>query len=252
MTFSQTTRRRWTRQSHRWLGVIVLIPLIITSITGVILNHTVDLNLSEKHVTASWVQSRYGMVLNEEPLAFGLKNGPALAASWDGQIFYQKSILTSKESLTAAVPLRDGLALTTLSKVYYYGLDGELIETLDELTLPQGDIIRAGRTDNLALVLETNSGIHISDRELLSFSPLKTHKGIIWSEKSIPSEATLQQWKESFFGKGIPMDRVILDIHSGRFFGSIGKWAWDILVIGILVLSISGFVLFLRYQKRKS
>jgi len=48
------------------------------------------------------------------------------------------------------------------------------------------------------------------------------------------------------------MDRVILDIHSGRFFGSIGKWVWDILVIGILALSISGFVLFLRYQKRKS
>ena len=53
-----------------------------------------------------------------------------------------------------------------------------------------------------------------------------------------------------FSGDGIPLDRVIPDIHSGRFFGSIGKWVYDLTVIGVLILSITGLILFFRTRRR--
>ncbi len=254
MALSPSTRRRWVRQSHRWLGLIVLLPLIVASITGVLLNHADDFGLREKTVTSSWVQSRYGMTLEGQPTAFGM-DGKALAAHWDGQIFFQNTSAASELPLAGAVPLRDGLAIATPAAVYYYGLDGELIETLDELTLPTGPILRAGRNEDLALVLETAEGLHLSDSELISFSPLdplKSSNDIQWSTKEVPSENDLAQWKKSFFGDGIPLDRVLLDLHSGKLFGPVGKWIWDILVIGILILSITGFLLFLKHRKRKS
>ncbi len=61
-----------------------------------------------------------------------------------------------------------------------------------------------------------------------------------------------KKWKASFSGGGIPLDRVILDLHSGRFFGTIGKWIYDITVVGVLALSATGFILFLRTRRRSA
>ena len=241
--------RTWTRASHRWLGIILLIPLTIACVTGMILNHTIDLDLSNRHVTANWIQSQYGMSLEDEPKAFGI-GGKAYAARWDGQLFHQKNIMDDSSPLVGAVPLRNGTAVVTATSVHYFGLDGELIETLDSLTLPEIPITRAGRTKNLELVLETQSGTFRSDSNLLEFSENPSPNETEWSAVVTPSASDIKTWKTAFSGDGIPLDRVILDLHSGRFFGSIGKWIYDLTVIGVLLLSATGLVLFFRTRRR--
>lgn len=229
--------------------MVLLVPLTIACITGLILNHTVDLKLSSRNTSAEWIQARYGMSLEGEPKAFGL-DGKAYAGTWDGKIFHSKDILGDTSALIGAVPLRDGTAVVTASAVHYYGLDGELIEILDSLTLPGTPIERAGRNQDLALVLETASGTFISDENLLEFSKSSTDQEINWSIPVTAGESDLKKWKTAFSGTGVPLDRVILDLHSGRFFGTIGKWIYDLTAIGVLVLSTTGFVLFLRTRRR--
>lgn len=246
-----STRRKktWNRRLHRWSGIILLVPLVVACLTGMILNHTVDLDLSNRHTTNDWIQARYGMKLDGEPKAFGLDD-KAYAATWDDNIFFSSSIVSDTGPLIGAVPLRDGTAVVTSSAVHYYGLDGELIETLDSISLPAAPISRAGRTQDLTLVLETPSGTFTSDENLLSFTESPETQETTWSTQVSPADSDLKIWKTAFSGDGIPLDRVILDIHSGRFFGSIGKWIYDITVIGVLLLSVTGFVLFLRTRRR--
>ncbi|MDP4625018.1 MAG: PepSY domain-containing protein [Akkermansiaceae bacterium] len=243
------TNKRWNRTLHRWSGIILLVPLVVACVTGMILNHTVDLDLSNRHTTNDWIQSSYGMSLNGEPQAYGL-DGKAYAASWDGNIFHRTSIVDDKDRLIGAVPLRDGTAVVTSAAVHYYGLDGDLIETLDSISLPAVPISRAGRTQDLTLVLETASGTFSSDENLLSFTESQETQETNWSTLVTPSASDLKAWKTTFSGDGIPLDRVILDVHSGRFFGTIGKWIYDITVIGVLILSATGFVLFLKTRRR--
>jgi len=214
-----------------------------------ILNHTVDLDLSKSHTSAPWIQKRYGMNLEGDPEAYGL-GGKAYAASWDGRIFHRSAIIDDSAPLVGAVPLRDGTAVVTASTVHYYGLDGELIETMGAATLPATPISRAGRTRDLTLVFETPSGTFTSDENLLSFATSPEDQETDWSIIVTPSESDRKTWKTAFSGDGVPLDRVILDIHSGRFFGTIGKWIYDITVIGVLILSATGFVLFLRTRRR--
>jgi len=214
-----------------------------------ILNHTVDLDLSNRHTSAPWIQKSYGMNLDGEPEAYGLE-GKAYAATWDGQIFYQSSIIDDSAPLVGAVPLRDGTAVVTASTVHYYGLDGELIETISSTTLPATPISRAGRTPDLTLVLETPTGTFTSDENLIDFATSPEDQETNWSTIVTPTESDLKTWKTTFSGDGVPLDRVILDIHSGRFFGIIGKWIYDITVIGVLILSATGFVLFLKSRRR--
>ncbi len=65
-----------------------------------------------------------------------------------------------------------------------------------------------------------------------------------------PTAADLRIWQKAYSGDGIPLDRLILDLHSGRFFGSIGKWIYNLATIGVLILSATGFILFLRTRRR--
>ena len=246
---SPRRKKPWNRILHRWSGIILLVPLVIACVTGMVLNHTVDLDLSNRHTTSDWIQARYGMKLKGEPQAYGLEE-KAYAATWDGNIFHRKNIIDDNANLIGAVPLRDGTAVVTASSVHYYGLDGELIETLDSVTLPATPISRAGRTPDLTLVLETPSGTYTADENLLSFTPSPGNQVTTWSSKVTPSQSDLKTWKTAFSGDGIPLDRVILDIHSGRFFGTIGKWIYDITVIGVLLLSATGFILFLKTRRR--
>ena len=243
------TKTTWNRSAHRLLGVLLVAPLILVSVTGLLLNHTVDLGLSGRHMKAGWIQARYGMTLEGETKAYGL-DGKAYAALWDGKLFHRSTIIPDSPPLVGAVPLRDGTAVVTASAVHYFGLDGELIETLGPPTLPEPPITRAGRSRDLTLVLETGSGTFASDADLLEFTAAPAPEGTTWSAPAIPSGEQISAWKAAFSGDGVPLDRVILDIHSGRFFGPIGKWIYDLLVIGILVLSATGIVLFLRIRRR--
>ena len=138
-------RKTWTRRLHSWSGIVLLLPLAIACVTGMILNHTVDLDLSNRYTSASWIQARYGMNLEGEPEAYGLE-GKAYAATWDGRIFHASAIVDDSEALVAAVPLRDGTAVVTASAVHYFDLAGELVETMGSATLPATPIARAGRT----------------------------------------------------------------------------------------------------------
>lgn len=229
--------------------MILLIPLAIACITGLILNHTVDLGLGNRHLTTDWIQKRYGMSLQGKPNAYGLE-GKAYAARWDGQLFHRNNTIDDASPLVGAVPLRDGTAVVTTSAVHYFGLEGDLIETLDSLTLPAAAIVRAGRTKDLTLVLGTASGDFTSDADLLEFTEKPAGREISWSVPIPPSDSDLKLWKKTYSGDGIPLDRLILDLHSGRFFGTVGKWIYDLTVIGVLVLSATGFILFLGTRRR--
>lgn len=242
-------KRRRSRRLHRWLGLLLLVPLLTAALTGVALNHSAELGLANRHLTNSLVRNQYGMILRGYPLAFGLA-GKASAARWDSHLFFRDQILDSTENLVGAVPLRDGVSVVTEKAVHYFGLDGTLIETLDSASLPDIPIIRAGRTPALTLALETSQGVFTADSELIGFTPAGPETSVEWSEKVEPAKADRELWEKTYLGDGVPLDRVILDIHSGRFFGTWGKWVWDLLVFGILILSGTGLVLFLKSVKR--
>ena len=243
-------KKRLSRRLHRWLGIVLLIPLLVACVTGMILNHTVELDLGNRNTVSAWIQARYGMNLEGEPEAFGL-DGKAYAATWDGRIFHRSSLIDDSSPLAGAVPLRDGTAVVTSTAVHYFGLDGQLIETISSVSIPATPISRAGRTRDLTLVLDTPSGVYTSDENLLSFAESPDDQDTAWSVVVTPSESDRDTWQTAFSGDGIPLDRVILDIHSGRIFGSVGKWIYDITTVGVLILSATGFVLFFRARRQR-
>ncbi|PHS28409.1 MAG: hypothetical protein COA84_01095 [Robiginitomaculum sp.] len=50
-------------------------------------------------------------------------------------------------------------------------------------------------------------------------------------------------------GRGMPVSRILLDIHTGRFFGKIGAWLMAMASILFLLLSLSGLYMWVRKPK---
>ncbi|HSN52770.1 MAG TPA: PepSY-associated TM helix domain-containing protein, partial [Woeseiaceae bacterium] len=53
-------------------------------------------------------------------------------------------------------------------------------------------------------------------------------------------------------GRGVTVERVLDDLHSGRIFARAGTLVMDAVAVFMIVLSLSGFVLWLQRGRREA
>jgi hypothetical protein len=65
-------------------------------------------------------------------------------------------------------------------------------------------------------------------------------QGVSWSKPHPMPDSVAEQLKTFFYGKGVSVEQLLIDIHNGRILGGIGVWLVDIISILLLVLSFTG------------
>lgn len=200
------------RRNHRWAGTTLVAFVLFLSITGIGLNHSGDLGLDRRYVAWSWLLEAYGMD-EPEPYAGRTSLGDLLVVG-DGQ--------------------RAHILLTT----------GELVESIDLGSALPGAIERVGRVDDVA-VLESGSTLFKSDTDITVFEPWAAGDAsdVEWSPEVQPDAPGLEAIDTAWRGKGLTIERVLLDLHSGRILSLGGRVLLDLIAIGLVLLSISGLVL---------
>ena len=68
------------------------------------------------------------------------------------------------------------------------------------------------------------------------------------SPESLPEEVKLQM--AVMLAPGLPLQRILLDVHSGRIFGRYGPWVVDLAAIAMLMLGLSGVWIYWRSIKQ--
>jgi hypothetical protein len=56
---------------------------------------------------------------------------------------------------------------------------------------------------------------------------------------------------KKFQSQFLNWERVILDAHSGRLFGNLGVWFMDIVALMLILLSVSGIYIWLKFTHKK-
>ncbi len=64
-------------------------------------------------------------------------------------------------------------------------------------------------------------------------------------------EAIINKIIKRYSGRGMPVSRVLLDIHTGRFFGAVGTWLMALASIFLVLLSLSGLYMWIRKPNGK-
>jgi PepSY-associated TM region len=245
---SRLTRAiRFVRHWHARIGVLAALFFLLLALTGVALNHTDGLGLAKRQVRASWLMHWYGLRGEVPTLGYLFESGffVGIPQHW---VMDGRDIAAAPEPVVGAVELAGIRYLATSSAIHVYQQDGILVERLTGSALPATPIDHIGRAGEL-LMVQTAQGI-FSSEDGLDWKP-DADIATDWSGQ-LPLSDDLRQQIEPLFAPALPLERILLDIHSGRIFGRYGPVVMDLAALVLMALSLSGIWIYLRSLRKRN
>jgi len=237
---------------HRVTGLSSVILIVILSITGVMLNHTQRLELDKQHITRPWLLSWYGIRMPDKQLYLQVNNH--WVALLGQRLYYQNTLLSSaSDNLRGVVLLPQMLVIATERELFLLTLEGDLVEKItanDGLPVP---ISRVGQDHEHNVLLTTREReFYRSDDGLISWHKIRPgdNNNTTAQVNSHPGAAVKQLYRSLYLGNDLSLERVILDLHSGRIFAGWGIYLMDGAAVMMLLLSLSGTWIWFRRRKK--
>lgn len=236
---------------HRYAGLGIALLAIWLAVTGIMLNHTDDLDLVDEHVEQDWILDAYSI----QP-ATGL-SGYHVAGHWvssSGDMTYiDRQRLRSETPLVGAAPTAFGFVLAFRHQLQLYTPEAVLVETLP-FTASAAPITAIASGPEGRVIVTTTAGGYISDAELVEFALLESPEAV--ETKRIPAtplpESLATDVASDIRRHTLNWERVLLDAHSGRILGKAGVWIADIAGLLMLLLAFSGvMVWYKRWRARR-
>ncbi|GGA64893.1 hypothetical protein GCM10011369_02860 [Neiella marina] len=223
---------------HRQIGLFVAILALNLSITGVLLQHTELFKLDRTYLTSSWLLNWYNY---PEPNVDVVHLRQQQVIQVDDQILLGETIVgNSKGQLWGAAETEESILIASGYVLIWLTHDGEVIDVMPSpIADSRSTLARTG--DQFQIWSE--AGWLIADPELSD-----------WQLASEPGELPLAVEPTDFrqihlpseLSVGISLERLMLDLHSGRLFGPVGVVLMDLASVGLILLAISGCWLWLR------
>ncbi len=226
---------------HRRMGLFALVLVIILSLTGIALNHTEKFKLDETYISTSWLLNWYGIEPEGEPVSFRIKNSTQdhLISAWQKQLFFDNTAITNLEqTMHGAVGAEQFIVVALDNEIILLSYQGELIERINT-SISFSNIQRLGLKYKRPVIETSDPMYYIADEHILDWDII-ANEGIEWTEKTTLTDFEREQLLVAYRGNGLKLERIILDLHSGRIFGQYGIYLMDAAAIAMLWLSLSG------------
>ncbi len=236
---------------HRRIGLVAIILVIILSITGLLLNHTERLSLDSRHVDSALLLNWYGLEPSSAPVTYTA--GDVFVSQWGEQLFYaNRPVSKDDPPLKGAIATEQFVVIAFDASVLMLTFDGEIIERIPTGT-SFASIQRLGQKYGRPVVETADQLAYMADEHIIDWD-LVMNEDIAWAQATSLDAEQMQALKVAFRGNGLSLERVLLDLHSGRLFGSWGVYVMDAAAIALLWLSGSGLWVWTsrsRKQRRK-
>jgi len=243
-------RRRSIGVWHRYIGVSAAFFLALLSITGLLLNHGDSLDLEHRFIRSKLLLDWYGIAAPEESISFAA--GSHVITQLGKRLYYEDRPLEGKYGhLTGTVATDDALLVAAGKSALLLTPDGELIERIDEGDdLPLG-IIAVGLDAVARPVIRTATGIYQPDRNWLRWVRSEPATDVNWARPVAISTDLGERIRRHYLGNSLSVERVLLDIHSGRILKGAGTAVADAIAILMLILTTTGVWTWLRRRRRE-
>lgn len=228
---------------HRYIGIVSAFFVIVLSSTGLILNYNDALQLDENHIANQWLLDHYS--IGEFPITSYQLDDQLISHSSQFVFVDGDYILQTNDALLGAIHTQEFIVLATPVSLIMLDLEGNLVDEVSELTgLPEAPL--GISKDPLGHpVLRGVNTYWKSSPELSVWQPLKgPHPQ--WVAPINTPEAIAQQIQDYVRSHEITLERMLLDLHSGRLFGDLGKNIMSIAALLLILLAVSGIIIWFR------
>lgn len=228
------------------MGVTAALFTVLIAVTGLLLNHTEDFQFDSHYVHNDWLLDWYGIRAPDTLLSFSAHDQQVTLM---GEHLYlsQREIDGEYSHLVGAAYLDNLFVIAINDAVLLLTDQGEIVERLrSEDGLPAG-IRRIGTDKTGRPVVENSLGYYQADKNLLRWRRWEQDPDSAqWARPTTPGADLAHALRQHYRGEVLPVERVLLDLHSGRFFGSAGPWLFDIAALLLILLSLTGTFIWLQ------
>lgn len=234
---------------HRYMGISAAVFTLVIAVTGVLLNHTEDFQFDSKHVRSDWVLDWYGIKAPENMHSF-----PAgdryITLMGEHLYLNRREIEGSYRQLVGAILNKEMFIVAVSDSILLLTPRGELIDRLQRSDGIPAGILQIGTDAGGAVIVQTSLDQYQPDADFLHWSRWDNDPARVrWAAPS-PLDPRLKSALHNHFrGEVLPVERVILDLHSGRFFGQLGPWVFDAAALLLILLSLSGAWIWLKRRR---
>ncbi len=202
-----------------------------------ILNHTETLRLDSRFVDAGWLLDFYRISPPVE--SPGFRVGDRIVSSLGDRLYLDTLELAAPAGpLLGAVQVARVLVIAVPDTLLLLTPEGEVIERLSGADGVPAGMRRIGRDPTTGrLVARGAHGDYSADLERVQWRHEMDPK-VTWAEPMTLPRQLRSRLIEIYRGKGLPLERVLLDIHSGRILG-----AWGVYLVDAVALLFVGMVL---------
>lgn len=236
------------RRLHRSIGVFAAIFVLFMVLSGIVINHSNALGLDRQQVSQPLLLDWYGLGGPQTIRSF--KTGNDWLSFAGSQLFLNDKYVATIPTGIGAVSNGKLLVAAGSDELLLLDLDGTLIERLPWDPVSTAPIESVGLGENDSVIVKSAGQLWLADADFLNWNRMgETLTTPQWSVSAPAPESLQQEIAHAYRGDGLNLERVLLDLHSGRIFGPVGIFVYDLLALCLGFLSISGFVLWFRSRR---
>ena len=245
--------KTFLRLIHKYVGFIFSIFILILTLTGIMLLYPEPFKLNDTYVSNSFILKKYNMLSIEDVKKLGRSTEEIILI--DKSLYYKNTFIEKfEQDVNNAFQnkKKDYLIIFLEKKIYFFFLNNTKgnVEVMDikERSLDE-EILRIGEDANKNLVLETRSNLY----SILNTEVIKKNKKIEvnWIKNSNPNVEKAEAYLEIHQGKGVPLHRIITEMHNGKIMGSFLSYIFFLTSISLLFLIVSSFFFGINIKRSK-
>jgi uncharacterized iron-regulated membrane protein len=235
------------RRLHGRIGAFAAIFFLFLVVSGLALNHSDALKLDQQAIGTTWLLAWYGIERKPPMLGYRLGDG-YFVSEGDGWLLNGRRLPGAHGNPVGAVTKDDIYFIATPGSLHLYRGDGQLVDRLDARALPGVPIERIGIAAG-RVVLQTPVG-QFASADAIQWQRV-TGTGVAGSTQG-PLPPQVREEAARLLAPTLPLQRVLLDLHSGRIFGRYGPLLVDLLAVALGLLAASGLWMHWRAAHRKA
>ena len=237
--------RRLLFLGHRYIGVGCALFVVMLAVTGLMLNHTEEIKMDERYVQSPTIHNWYGIEAPEIGDSYRLDDH--WLSEFGSKLYFNHVAVTNSESpLLGAIEFGEFYIAAYSNELILLTPEGKLVERINRgYGLPESITHLGVDTEQLLPMIRTTAGDFVGDSELFEWQ-LSEVGQVVWS-KSENLPATLEQEILcSYRGDGLTLERMVLDLHSGRIAGDLGVFVMAVVAFLFLLLAAMGVWMWAR------
>jgi hypothetical protein len=236
------------RRLHRSIGAGAAIFVFFMVLSGLVINHSNGLGLDQRHLSQPLLLDWYGLGKPENIQSYEV--GDDWLSFAGSQLYLNDKPVATISDGAGAVSLGELLIAAGSDELLLLDHQGNLIERIPWSPIATAPIDSIGLNANATVTVKSSGQLWLADTDLLNWQRADETTVIVQWSTSEPAPETLQQAITRVYrGESLNLERVLLDFHSGRIFGSVGVLVYDLIALGLGFLSISGLVLWFRSRR---